>query len=87
MPSTFVGAEDIKATETQAWAQCAAFPPLMAPMPGQGAPLPKGNHCLGWSTVWCGLILNKKTETTATKWSCADSVLILMHLRGEMPKE
>ena len=60
--------------------------PVIPPITGQGVTLLRQSQCLGWSTAWCGLILNPKPKKTATKVSW-DSVLILMHLNGDRPKE
>ena len=56
-------------------------------MTGRGAALLKVSQRLGWPTARCGLIIDKNPKTIATKLTCADSVLILMHFNGEMPKE
>lgn len=60
--------------------------PVLPPITGQRGTLLKQSQCLGWSTAWCGMILNPNPQKTATKLSW-DSVLILMHLNGDRPKE
>ena len=60
--------------------------PVLPPITSQGSTVLKQSQCLGWSTAWCGLILHPKPQKTATKLSW-DSVLILMHLNGDRPKE